>query len=502
MVFAGFVGCDDPDSNGTTDLLQPPAPDLAEAAGDMAQTTVPPDMAQTGPLKRIIFFVGDGMGLPIITATRIYSVGEDGQLTMDTLPESGFVHTHSNDALVTDSAPSMSAYMTGIKCNNEVLSMTPDTIYQGTNGAPVTTLLEAAKVAGWGTGIVTTTRVTHATPAATYAHNCNRNLPRQIAVQAVPGGAGYNAALGDGVNVLMGGSQEHWDASKFQDGRNLFTELVASGYSVAKTKGEFDAIDAATTTKFIGVFSAKSHLDYELDRVKVSPAAQPSLTEMTTKAIDILVHTAKQSGDKGFFLMVEGGRIDHALHATNAKRALVDAIAFDDAIAAALAKVDLKDTLVVVTADHDHTMAINGYGRVTGATTPTNPGILGTVQKPDGTDVLDADGLPYTILAFGNGVRRPDVRGIDDMKALVETSAGSPKLTAGSVTLDPAAPATGNPSADNYYQVSGVRTSGGGSETHGGGAVVLLADGAGASKFKGTLDNTQVFGLVKAALGL
>jgi alkaline phosphatase len=472
----------------------------------LATLALPATAHAAGEATNVIFFLGDGMGPTTVTASRIYRYGESGALNMEKLRRTARIKTFSQNGQTTDSAPSMSAYMTGVKMDNDVLSMSASTKHLPTcdpgNGTPVTTLLELAKAAGKAVGAVTTTELTHATPAATYAHICNRNLPRQIAVQAVPGGAGYNAALGDGVNVLMGGSQEHWDASKFQDGRNLFTELVASGYSVAKTKDEFDAIDAATTTKFIGVFSAKSHLDYELDRVKVSPSAQPSLTEMTTKAIDILVHTAKQSGDKGFFLMVEGGRIDHALHATNAKRALVDAIAFDDAIAAALAKVDLKDTLVVVTADHDHTMAINGYGRVTGATTPNNPGILGTVQKPDGTDVLDADGLPYTILAFGNGVRRPDVRGVDDMKALVETSAGSPKLTAGSVTLDPAAPATGNPSADNYYQVSGVRTSGGGSETHGGGDVVLLADGAGASKFKGTLDNTQVFGLVKAALGL
>ncbi len=197
--------------------------------------------------------------------------------------------------------------------------------------------------------------------------------------------------------------------------------------------------------------------------------------------------------------MVEGGRIDHALHSTNAKRALADAVAFDDAIAAALGKVNLQDTLVVVTADHDHTMAINGYGRVVGATSPSNPGILGTVQNVDGTDALDADGLPYTVLAFGNGVRRPDVRGIFDVKALVETKPGSPIVGAGNaVTFDPA----GAPWADNYYQVSGVQTSGPGSETHGGGDVVLLAGGAGATRFKGTLDNTQVFGLLKAALGL
>lgn len=469
-------------------------------------TLATPALAEAkGEAKNVIFFLGDGMGPTTVTATRIYRYGEDGMLKMEQLRRTARIKTYSQNAQTTDSAPSMSAYMTGYKMDNDVISMSPSTKLAATceagNGTSVPTLLELAKAAGKSVGAVTTTELTHATPAATYSHICNRNLPRLIAVQAVPGGSGYNPALLDGVNVLMGGSQAHWQpqADPSTDKRDLFSEFLSHGYKVAKTKAEFDALDASTTNHFIGVFSATSHLAYELDRVKVSPPAQPSLAEMTAKAIDILVNASKAGGDKGFFLMVEGGRIDHALHATNAKRALADTVAFDDAIAAALAKIDLKDTLVVVTADHDHTMAINGYGRRTGPTTPTNPGILGTVQNPDGSDVLDADGLPYTILAFGNGFRRPDVRGVDDMRALVESSAGTPAKV---LTIDSAAPAGGNPGADNYYQLAGVGTSGPGSETHGGSDVMLMADGAGTANFKGTLDNIQVFGLVKSAMGL
>ncbi|MGF2508212.1 alkaline phosphatase, partial [Ralstonia pseudosolanacearum] len=134
----------------------------------------------TGPTRNVVFFLGDGMGLATMTAARIYKVGEDGELTMDTLPETGFVRTFSNNAQVTDSAPSMSAYMTGVKMNNEVISMSPDTAAfdaggkdyvsgadstcpASGNGKPVTTLLELMKAAGYGTGVVTTTRVTHAT---------------------------------------------------------------------------------------------------------------------------------------------------------------------------------------------------------------------------------------------------------------------------------------------------------------------------------------------------
>ncbi|WP_394839766.1 alkaline phosphatase [Pendulispora rubella] len=479
------------------------------AAAFAAAALAPATAYADGEAKNVIFFLGDGMGPATVTATRIYRYGESGQLAMETLPRTARIKTFSLNAQTTDSAPSMSAYMTGVKMNNDVISMSGDTVRSAicapTNGRPATTLLELAKGAGKAVGSITTTELTHATPAATYAHICNRDLARQIAVQAVPGGAGFNTALGDGVNVLMGGSQAHWlpQADPSTDKRDLLAEFAAKGYTVGKSKADFDALDAANTTKFIGVFSASGHLDYELDRVKKNPAAQPSLADMTSKAIDILVHASKVSGDKGFFLMVEGGRIDHALHATNAKRALSDAAAFDAAIAAALAKVDLKNTLVVVTADHDHTMAINGYSRIAGPTTADNPGVLGVVKNPDGTTVLDADGLPYTILAFGNGVRRPNVRGADDMKALVESKPASPVVgTGNTLTVDPAAPAQGNPEADNYYQVAGVGTVGAGSETHGGGDVMLMAGGAGASRFKGTLDNTRVFSLVKAALGL
>ena len=197
---------------------------------------------QETPATNVIFFLGDGMGINTLTAARIYKVGEDGDLTIDTLPETAFVRTYSNNAQVTDSAPSMAAYMTGVKMNNEVISMTPDTMafdangnnyLSGTdstcpasgNGSAVTTLLELAKKAGWSTGAVTTTRVTHATPAVTYSHVCHRDAENNIAAQMVPGGSGYNAALGDGLNVLMGGGRQFYlpttAGGKRTDGRDL-----------------------------------------------------------------------------------------------------------------------------------------------------------------------------------------------------------------------------------------------------------------------------------------
>lgn len=443
-----------------------------------------------GEAKNIIFFLGDGMGPSTITAARIYKYGEDGSLQMDKLDRTARIKTFSNDAQTTDSAPSMAAYMTGVKMNNEVLSMSAETVNvepskdangnatinncSATNGKAVPTILELAKAKGKAVGAISTTELTHATPAATYAHICSRNAAYAIATQAVPGGVGYNTGLGEGVDVLMGGGRHHFtpyhattNKTGRADGRDLLVEMAAKGYTVAATKAEMVA--APNSKKLIGIYSSKSHLEYELDRTATPPAGeganQPSLSEMALKAIDVL-----SQNTNGYFLMVEGGRIDHALHATNAKRALTDTIAFDDAIKAVLEKVKLTDpnlanTLIVVTADHDHTMTINGYGK------RGNPILDINRDYKTGEPSKDADGKTYTTLVFGNGPKRPLVRG---------------NLASATVL------------ADDYKQETGVSLK---SETHGGGDVKLFATGAGAKIFKGTMDNTKVFGLLKAAFG-
>ena len=436
--------------------------------------------AQAGDAKNVILFIGDGMGPTVLTATRLFKVGEEGNLEMMKLPRSARIKTFSNDAQTTDSAPSMAAYTTGVKMNNEVIAMSSDTkaIAPGKdvngnktvnncssdNGKSVPTILELAKAAGKSVGAVTTTELTHATPAATYAHICHRDAAYDIAAQAVPGGTGFNQALGDGVDVLMGGGANHWtpysasNKGGRNDNRDLTAEMKAQGYSYVTTQSELAKV---TSGKVLGLFSSKSHLDYELDRVAKGAAnTQPSLSEMTAKAIDLL-----SKNSQGYFLMVEGGRIDHALHGTNAKRSLTDAVALDEAVKTALGKVDLKDTLIVVTADHDHTMTINGYSA------KGNP-VLDLVKNGDGSTQNDVDGKPFTTLVFGNGPNRPDVR---------------PVLTSDQVM------------ANDYLQETGVKLT---SETHGGGDVMLFADGAGSNRFKGTLDNTKVFGKLREALGL
>ena len=449
--------------------------------GDATPALTPPATP-----KHVLFFLGDGMGMNTLTASRIYAVGEDGELTIDTLPETAFIKTYSNDSQVTDSAPSMSAYMTGVKMNNDVLSMSTDTmpvIVNGQcalgNGKPVTTLLELAKQAGWATGAVTTTRVTHATPAATYAHTCHRDLEENIALQATPGSSVFNPALGDGLDVLMGGGTKQFLPKEVSgggrsDGQNLVTLFKNAGYQYVADKTQLAALPASSK-KLLGLFSS-SHMSYDLDRASTQ---EPSLAEMTQKAIQVLAQNPK-----GFFLMVEGGRIDHALHETTAKKALQDTVAFDAAIKLALdemRKIDpeLKNTLVVVTADHDHTLILNGYAKRTGKTTATNPGVLGLVKNySDGKLSLDAEGMPYSILGFGNGENR------------VNGSRSSVAALTDEVV-----------SANTYHQEAAIRVSAG-SETHAGTDVFLGAQGMGAEAFHGVMDNTRVFSLVKTASGL
>lgn len=477
-----------------------------------------------GEAKNIIFFLGDGMGPTVVTASRIYAYGESGKLTMDTFSRSVRIKTFSEDGQTTDSAPSMAAYMTGQKTRNEVIGMTPGTVAvepssgkapDGTQvsnavnrcpepgsstaaGTPAMTILELAKARGKKVGAITTTELTHATPAATFAHVCNRNAQFEIARQIIPGGVGYNSKLLDGVDVLMGGGRNHFTPYSMSnsrgriDGRNLLSELAAKGYTVAANKAEMQA--APLNKKYIGLYTATSHLAYDLDRLNGKAPDQPSLAEMTVKSLEML---QAQSGDKGYFLMVEGGRIDHALHGTNAKRSFQDTIAFDNAIKAALDKVkqtdpDLKNTLIVVTADHDHTLTFNGYNARTGKTTSTNPGILGlsylyaVASSAAASNRILADGKPHAPAVDVNG-RNGSV--------LVFGNGGGPRPTSrASISEQEAA-------ADDYLQEVGIRMGAPGSETHGGGDVLLYAEGAGSSIFKGTRDNTWVFSKLKEAFG-
>ena len=477
-----------------------------------------------GEAKNVIFFLGDGMGPVTVTAARLYkgdkqlaaspgslASSERARLSMQSLGMAARIKTFSRDGQTTDSAPSMAAYMTGVKMNNEVISMSAETLAyrpDGTqfvngedsacpadNGQPAVTLLELAKAKGRAVGAVSTTRVGHATPAATYAHVCNRNAYNTIAEQATPGHANYNAALGTGLDVLMGGGLRNYltpdvnPGSRRTDGVNLVRLMQTAGYSYVDSGNKLAALDATKAERILGLF-AQAEMAYELDRAN-QQLDQPSLKQMTEKALDVL----SRNGN-GFFLMVEGGRIDHALHGTNAKRALEDTLALDQAIEAAKAYMEKKDpglanTLIVVTADHDHAIAFNGYTRI------GNPILGKAVDYQTGQLAKASDGKPYTTLVFGNG-GRPNA----SASSQVNAEDGNKPWVAPARAAERTDLTHVDTTQDNFLQEIGINLGTPGSETHGGGDVMLYAGGAGAKIFKGTMDNTRVFFKVKEAAGL
>ena len=288
-------------------------------------------------VKNIIYFIGDGMGPTHVVLARNYSLfilGKD--LNMTSLMKDGstaYMTNYSADYIVTDSAAAGTAMATGFKTNNGMISVTPD-------GRKIDTILEKAQSVGKSTGLISTARLTDATPASFSSHSKNRGLENEIAVDM----------LEHKVDCLLGGGLRHFipqdiKGSGREDIRNLLTEAQNFGYTVVKNAREFNNADPYTTSKLLGLFSI-SHLPYELDR---NTNEVPSLAEMTEKALQIL-----NKNQTGFFLMVEGGRIDHAAHANDAASVIKEVLAFDEAIGVALNYQKKEpNTLIVVTADHE-----------------------------------------------------------------------------------------------------------------------------------------------------
>ncbi len=457
--------------------------------------------------KNIILFVGDGMGISTVTASRILDGqmrgvdGEKNSLAFEELPYLALSKTYSANQQTPDSAPTMTAMVTGVKTNDGVLSINQSVDRRELQNSVIqanklTTILELAETAGLSTGVISTARITHATPAATYAHTSERdweadsNLPagatvKDIAAQLIDN-FGTNG-IGNGLEVALGGGRsyfmpntvtdpEYGANGKRKDGRNLTAEWQSKfGGVYVWNKAQFDAIDPANTTHLLGLFE-NSHMQYEADRA-TDGAGEPSLAEMTDKAIGIL-----KNNDKGFFLMVEGGRIDHGHHAGNAYRALTDTIAMSDAVKVAMANTDPKDTLIVVTADHSHVFTIAGYPK------RGNP-MLGKVVAPGKSDYSKAaDGLPYTTLSYANGA------GYHMLPVGGDTVYGEP-IQAGRV-----ADLTHVDTTDQgFHQEALVPLS---SETHAGEDVAIFASGPKAHLFHGVREQNYIFHVMNDALKL
>ena len=471
------------------------APKCAFSTVVLLLVTALPASAQR---NNVILFVGDGMGVSTVTSTRIATVGVDGQLALDRMPYTAVSRTASADYITPDSAATMSAMMTGVQTNSGVIGYGATTEYRdfngNGNGPPLTNIGELATSLGYAVGIVTTTRVTHATPAAVFAHVNDRNLENEVAAQMVPGGGGYNDRLGQGLHVIFGGGRRHFlptsatdeegSPGSRADGRDLRNELRQRGYTYAWNRQGLNALGGSG--RAVGLF-ASSHLAYEADR----NSDQPSLEEMTRKAIQILGATGKP-----YFLMVEAGRIDHAHHEGNAFRAFTDTRMFDRAINTAQRSVNLNKTLILATADHSHVFTIAGYPmrplgdlrynpRSVPASFRNQPhnGILGTVHDMDSGGTIsesgDSGGIPYTILGYANG---PGHRSGSRVNPNTDRTVG----------YGGAVPSSSSDSA--YRQEATVPLF---LETHAGEDVTIYAVGRTAENVRGTVPNTKVFDWIK-----
>jgi len=297
--------------------------------------------------KNVILIVPDGCSMPIWAAVRAMTVGVDGKLNIDTMLVQGRCRTYSADAMITDSAAAGTAYATGFKTRNGVISMHAMTVRgDSLSGKSLPTILEKAESRGIATGIVSTAMIEHATPAAFYSHRAERDWYNLIAAD-LPA---------SGIDLIMGGGRQHllpkgevgpeMGISKREDSRNIIDEMRAGGYIYLQDKVGFDAYEPEKGDAVLGIFNP-GHMQYEFDRKK-DTIGEPALWEMTAKAIELL-----SKNKKGFFLLVEAGRIDHAGNEHDTDRFLWDGIACDKAIGVAqeFAKKH-GNTLVIVVPDH------------------------------------------------------------------------------------------------------------------------------------------------------
>lgn len=467
--------------------------------------------AMAGKAKNVILFLGDGMSLTTVAAARILEgqrrgqPGEENLLSWERFPGTAFSKTYNTDSQTPDSAGTMTAITTGVKSHMGAIGVSAGSRSDCADSLPkgLLTWLQLADSAGMATGIVSTARLTHATPAATYAHSPERNWENDTDVPAAAKAAGCvdiaqqliaTARYGTGPQVVLGGGRGQFTTINEQDpeyadkvglrldGRNLVAEWQAAHPQGAYVWNADQLKAAANAPALLGLFEP-DHMQYEQDRAK-DRAGEPSLAELTRAAIANL-----SKRQEGFVLMVEGARIDHANHSGNAARALGDTIAMSDAVKAAVDATSAEDTLIIVTADHSHTLNFVGYPARGNA-------ILGKVKDKGGEDGMgaldlarDGMGMPYTTLSYANG---PGYTGASNQQpagpkrfphspSSFETANGRPDLT----HVDTEHP--------DYMQEALVPSK---SESHGGEDVGIWARGPGSKAVRGTMEQNTIYHLI------
>lgn len=370
----------------------------------------------TNTARNVILMIADGNGVGTNYATRIFvgqqngGFGDEHVLPFEAFPNLALAKTYNVNAQTPDSAGTGTAMMGGVKTKAGIIGVNENVVRGDCSTLPgneVTVISEILHGMGKSTGFVSTARVTHATPASHYAKSADRNfeddseLPAGCDTQKDIAAQLIDAMESGMVTVAMGGGYRHFapagaelpvgGTGRRTDGVNLVDRAIALGAYHAHNDETFAAAPL-DGTPLLGLFEA-SHMMYEADRFD-----EPSLADMTEAAI-----TALSTNEAGFFLQVEAGRVDHANHAGNLARVLTDGAAFAEAVERAVGMVDLSDTLIIVTADHEHAITFNGYcGR--------GSDILGLCMKIDTAGVahtgepLEAnDGKPYTVAGYLNG---------------------------------------------------------------------------------------------------
>lgn len=442
----------------------------------------------TGKAKNVILFVADGQGVGTNYAVRLFAgqlegkLGEEHVLPYETYPYTALIKTYNINAQTPDSAPTAGAMNSGIKQVFNTINLDEDGRHDNCaseEGNKVTLFSEIASEGGKSVGVVSTARATHATPAAVYAKTANRNWEAEapegctdIAVQAV------EAMEAGTIDVLLAGGARNFYAtgaktvfggdSSRKDDLDLVARAQAAGAQFVTDLPGLEGVAAGSP--LLGLFT-DSDMSYETER----PETEPSVADMTVAAIKAL-----EGNENGFYLMVEGGRVDHANHAGNANRAFMDGVAFAKAVALADEMTNDEDTLIIVTADHEHAIAFNGYcGRGT-PITGLCMGINGDGIEHTGEPELADDGKPYSVVGYLNGAG----------SVLTQQADGSYFGTRPNVTQEEALDV-------DYLQQALIPMSG---ETHSGEDVAAWAKGPWAHLLTGTQEQNYIFHVMNHAV--
>lgn len=515
-----LAACATTSANKTAPTLTVEVPAVAHPAGETAAwwyrsgaARAAGNGAMQGKAKNVILFLGDGMSLTTVAAARILEgqrngkPGEENQLSWEEFPHTALSKTYNTDSQTPDSAGTMTAITTGVKSHMGAIGVSAghkedcaDSLGKG-----LLTWLQLADSAHLATGIVSTARLTHATPAATYAHSPNRNWENDTDLPAEAIAAGCTdiaqqllstARYGRGPLVVLGGGRGEFTTVEQRDpeyddkvGQRLDGRDLVGEWQRAHPRGAYvwntaQLQAAKDAPALLGLFE-NDHMQYEHDRSK-GPQGEPSLAELTQAAI----HTLSRDPN-GYVLMVEGARIDHANHAGNAFRALGETVALSDAVRAAVNATSTEDTLIVVTADHSHTLNFVGYpsrgnpilGKVRG---------MGSEDDTPGDFARDATGQVFTTLSYANG---PGNTGASNQQP-----AGSKTFFHAPSNFEPV---EGRPDLSHvdtehpdYLQESLVPLK---SESHGGEDVGIWARGPGSDAIRGTVEQNAIYHFIVQA---